>query len=112
DFFAAVEAHCADGTILASNTSGLKIGEIAARMRRPERAVTAHFYMPPHLVPLVDVVKGERTSGDTVARTRALLLAAGKRPAVVNKDVPGLLGIRILQAVNREAMNIVRQGIA
>jgi 3-hydroxybutyryl-CoA dehydrogenase len=110
--FAEVEAVCADEAIVASNTSGLRISEISARMRRPQRAVTTHFYMPPHLVPLVDVVKGERTADDTIARVHALLTAAGKKPVVVRMDTPGQLGIRLLQAVNREAFNIVRRGIA
>jgi len=111
-FFVELEQHADPQTILASNTSGLRISEIAARLRHPDRAVTTHFYMPPHLVPLVDVVKGERTSDATIERVRALLSAAGKKPVVVLKDTPGQLGIRLLQAVNREAFNIVRQGIA
>jgi 3-hydroxybutyryl-CoA dehydrogenase len=111
-FFQELEQLVAGDAILASNTSGLRISEIAARLERPERAVTTHFYMPPHLVPLVDVVKGERTSDETLATIKALLTAAGKKPVLVLKDTPGQLGIRLLQAVNREAFNIVREGIA
>ena len=111
-FFERLEALTSATTLLVSNTSGLRISEIAARLERPERAVTTHFYMPPHLVPLVDVVKGERTSDETVSRIKTLLTAAGKRPVVVLKDTPGQLGIRMLQAVNREAFHIVREGIA
>ncbi len=107
-----VEPLCSAQTILASNTSGIPITEIAAHLEHPERAVTAHFWNPPHLMPLVDIVKGAKTSDETVATVRALMLEIGKKPVVVLKDVPGQLGNRLLHAVNREAFSIVEQGIA
>jgi len=110
--FAEVERLVAADTILASNTSGLPITRIAERMERPERAATTHFWNPPHLMPLVEIVKGERTSDDTLARLRDVLADAGKRVVVVRKDVPGQLGNRLLHALFREAFHMVQEGVA
>lgn len=98
--------------ILASNTSGLPISRIAQRMTNPQRAATAHFWNPSHLMPLVELVKGERTSESTIVRLRLVLGAAGKRTVVVRKDVPGQLGNRLLHALFREAFHMVQEGIA
>jgi 3-hydroxyacyl-CoA dehydrogenase len=98
--------------ILATNTSGLRITEIAERTARPERVVGMHWWNPPHLVPLVEVVRGERTGDATVERTAALCRRLGKTPVVVNRDVPGFLANRLQYALLREAANIVEQGIA
>ena len=110
--YARLETLVGADTILASNTSALRITEIAAGLQRPQRVVTAHFWNPPHLMPLVDVVRGERTSQATVDTVRALLLRARKKPVLVQKDVPGQLGNRLQHALNREAFYIVQQGIA
>jgi 3-hydroxybutyryl-CoA dehydrogenase len=107
-----IEPLTADDTILASNTSGLPITSIAQGMRIPERAVTTHFWNPPHLMPLVEIVQGEATSEETIERLRVLLTAAGKRTVVVRKDVPGQLGNRLLHALFREAFFMVQEGIA
>ncbi len=112
EIFEAVEPHVRDDTILASNTSGLPITRIAANLRRPERALTAHFWNPPHLMPLVELVKGERTTDQNVQRMRALLREAGWSPVVLTRDVPGQLGNRLQHAVYREAFHIVQEGIA
>ena len=110
--FAQVEGMVVADAILASNTSGLPITSIAERLRCPERAATTHFWNPPHLMPLVEIVKGGRTSEATVDRLRDLLTHAGKRVVVVRKDVPGQLGNRLLHALFREAYHIVQEGIA
>jgi len=112
ELFARLDRLCRFDALITSNTSGLPITRIAAGMARPERAATTHFWNPPHLVPLVEIVKGERTSDDTVERLRRLLSDVGKRPVVVRKDVPGQLGNRLLHAITREAMHIVQEGIA
>jgi 3-hydroxybutyryl-CoA dehydrogenase len=98
--------------VLASNTSGLSISDIASRCRRPERVLTTHFWNPPHLMPLVEIVQGTRTSPETVAAVRALLEACGKTPVVVKIDRPGQVGNRLQMALVREAANIVAEGIA
>lgn len=112
DLFARLDAETRPETVLASNTSGLSITAIASRCARPERVLTTHFWNPPHLMPLVEIVKGERTSDQAVERVRALLAHCGKIPVVVKKDRPGQLGNRLQMALVREAVNIVAEGIA
>lgn len=98
---------------LCSNTSGLRITDISARCRRyPERAVTTHFWLPAHLVPLVEVVMGERTSEQTALWVRDELKRWNKSPVLVRRDLPGQLANRIFQAIIREAVDIVESGLA
>lgn len=110
--FVELDAICPESTTISSNTSGLPITKISSGMRHPERAATTHFWNPPHLVPLVEIVKGERTSEETAERLRSVLTEIGKRPVVLRKDVPGQLGPRLLHAITREALAIVQDGIA
>ncbi len=112
DLFARMDAIARPAAVLASNTSGLSITAIASRCRRPERVVTTHFWNPPHLMPLVEVVMGERTGQVVAEGVRALLQRCGKMPVLVKKDTPGQLGNRLQAAVVREAVNIVQRGIA
>lgn len=112
ELFARMDGLARPGAVLASNTSGLSITAIASRCARPERVLTTHFWNPPHLMPLVEIVKGERTSGDVVEDVRQLLVRCGKTPVVVKKDTPGQLGNRLQMALVREAVNIVERGIA
>src|ERR1051326_7263226 len=110
--FGELEQAASPSAIFASNTSGLPISRIAEGMHHPSRAATTHFWNPPHLMPLVEIVRGEQTSDDTIERLRALLDGAGKQTVVVLKDVPGQLGNRLLHALFREAFHIVQEGIA
>jgi 3-hydroxybutyryl-CoA dehydrogenase len=110
--FAEVEELASADAILASNTSGLPITRIAERMLHPERAATTHFWNPPHLMPLVEIVKGERTSEATLSALNEVLTRAGKRVVIVRKDVPGQLGNRLLHALFREAFFMVQEGVA
>ncbi|HXB74292.1 MAG TPA: 3-hydroxyacyl-CoA dehydrogenase family protein [Candidatus Acidoferrales bacterium] len=98
--------------ILATNTSGLSITAVASRCARPERVLTTHFWNPPHLMPLVEIVKGDKTSAEAAEAVRDLLQACGKTPVVVRKDRPGQLGNRLQMALVREAAYIVAEGIA
>jgi len=111
EFFERLDRAAPD-TVLCSNTSGISITEIAARCRRPERVMTTHFWNPPHLMPLVEVVMGERTDLAAAQGVVALLRRCGKVPVLVRKDVPGQLGNRIQHAMIRECMHIVAEGIA
>ena len=97
---------------LLSNTSGLRITDISLLARHPERTVTAHFWFPGHLVPLVEVVVGDRTDLETARRVKDILNSWGKAAVLVKRDLPGQLANRILQAVIREAVNIVEIGLA
>ncbi len=112
DLFAHLDAVANPECILASNTSGLSITAIAAKCAHPERVLTTHFWNPPHLMPLVEIVKGERTSDSAASTVYTLLKQCGKVPVVVKKDRPGQLGNRLQSALQREAMNIVAEGIA
>jgi 3-hydroxybutyryl-CoA dehydrogenase len=111
DFFARLDAAASD-TILCSNTSGISITEIAAKCAKPERVLTTHFWNPPHLMPLVEVVMGRGTSPDVAHGVVEFLREAGKVPVLVRKDRPGQLGNRFLNALARECVNIVEEGIA
>jgi 3-hydroxybutyryl-CoA dehydrogenase len=112
ELFARLDAVAPADALLASNTSGLSITAIASRCARPERVLTTHFWNPPHLMPLVEIVKGEKTSDEAAETVRALLVRCGKTPVVVLKDRPGQLGNRLQMALVREAANIVAEGIA
>ncbi len=98
--------------LLVSNTSGLRISDIAQETRYPERIATTHFWFPAHLVLLVEIVLGEQTNPEVGEELRLLLKGWGKSPVVVKKDLPGQLANRILQAVIREAVYIVETGLA
>lgn len=111
-FFRELDDLCSPRTILASNTSGLRISNIAALMQRPERAVTTHFWNPGHLMPLVEVIQGERTAEETVQAAYRFLLRCGKRPVIGRKDLPGQICNRLQQALLREAIYMVQEGIA
>jgi 3-hydroxybutyryl-CoA dehydrogenase len=112
ELFARMDALARPEAVLATNTSGLSITAIASLCARPERVLTTHFWNPPHLMPLVEIVKGERTDAVVAESVRALLAACGKTPVVVKKDRPGQLGNRLQMALLREAADIVAEGIA
>ncbi len=107
-----ITAQAPAGAIVASNTSSMPVSVYTPRAVGPERVIGTHFWNPPYLIPLVEVVQGERTSAATVERTVAMLSAAGKLPVHVRKDVPGFVANRLQHALWREAMSIVQNGIA
>jgi 3-hydroxybutyryl-CoA dehydrogenase len=108
---AQVEAAVDTGTIIATNTSALPITQIAANARHPERVVGAHFWNPPHLVRLVEVVQGAQTSLGAVTASIALFEAAGHRAVHVKKDIAGFIGNRLQHALKREAIALVADGV-
>lgn len=112
DLFGRMDAIAGPEKLLASNTSGLSITEIAAGCRHPERVLTTHFWNPPHLMPLVEIIRGERTDPEAATAVAGLLRECGKMPVVVKKDRPGQLGNRLQMALVREALHIVAEGIA
>lgn len=97
---------------ICSNTSGLRITEIAAMCKYPERTLTTHFWLPAHLVPLVEVVMGDKSSLKIAESIVAELKRWKKSPVLVRCDLPGQLANRIFQAVIREAVSIVASGLA
>jgi len=112
ELFACMDRLSKPTAILATNTSGLSITAIASRCEHPERVLTTHFWNPPHLMPLVEIVKGEKTSAEVAQAVRELFEACGKTPVIVKRDRPGQLGNRLQMALVREAANIVAEGIA
>ncbi len=111
-FFRHLDEVSNKNAILASNTSGISITDIAARASFPERILTAHFWNPPHLMPLVEVVMGNQTSESVALQMVELLKRCDKTAVLVRKDRPGQLGNRLQLALLREAINIVQEGIA
>ncbi|MEZ5355504.1 MAG: 3-hydroxyacyl-CoA dehydrogenase family protein [Bryobacteraceae bacterium] len=112
ELFAKMDAIAKPDAVLASNTSGLSITAIASRCTRPERVITTHFWNPPHLMPLVEIVLGEKTDRTMAEDLRQALTDCGKVAVMVNKDTPGQLGNRLQMALVREAIHIVEAGIA
>lgn len=112
DLFMNLDRICPPSTILASNTSVISITEIAQKSLYKQRIVGTHFWNPPHLIPLVEVVPGDKTVEETVETTYQLLLDVGKHPVKVKKDVPGFVANRLQHALWREAISIVENGIA
>jgi 3-hydroxybutyryl-CoA dehydrogenase len=110
--FQKLDDLCASDTLLATNTSVISITEIANGARNRGRILGTHFWNPPYLIPLVEVVKGKDTLPGTVDRMFDLLKRLGKHPVRVKKDVPGFVGNRLQHALWREAISIVEQGIA
>ncbi|MCW2309107.1 3-hydroxyacyl-CoA dehydrogenase family protein [Rhodobium gokarnense] len=109
--FAELERAAPDEAILASNTSSIPIGIIAERVTRKHRVVGTHFWNPPHLVPLVEVVQIGPENLAAVERTIRILRAAGRSPVHVKKDVPGFIGNRLQHALKREAIALVAGGV-
>jgi len=97
--------------ILASNTSVLPVTQIAARAVRPERVVGTHWWNPPDLIPVVEIVRGEQTCDETMRRTVDIVASFGKIPVRVKKDVPGFVGNRLQHALWREAIALVADGV-
>ncbi len=112
NIFQKLDSLCRRETILATNTSVISITEIASKSIYRDRIVGTHFWNPPYLIPLVEVVRGKDTSDGTMDKTFSLLQSVGKHPVRVNKDVPGFVANRLQHALWREAISIVEKGIA
>ena len=110
--FQELDAICPKKTVLATNTSVISITEIAEKAKDRKRILGTHFWNPPYLIPLVEVIKGKQTSNAAMDLTVLLLKDIGKHPVRVNKDVPGFVGNRLQHALWREALSIVEKGIA
>jgi 3-hydroxybutyryl-CoA dehydrogenase len=109
--FGEIEKHVRPDTILASNTSVIPITKIMEGLRDRSRALGTHWWNPPYLVPLVEVIGTQWTSQKAIDWTMQLHAAAGKQPAHVKKDVPGFIGNRLQHALWREAIALVEHGI-
>ena len=111
ELFHVLDRICPAKTIISSNTSYLNIFSFA-KTSRPEKMLIVHWYVPPHLIPLVDVVKGPRTSKETVETVKTLLLKLGKEPVVMKKFIPGYIVNRLQRAMAREIFYLLEEGYA
>jgi 3-hydroxybutyryl-CoA dehydrogenase len=110
--FKDLDAYCPPHAIIASNTSGLSLTEMASGIKRQDQVVIAHWWNPPHIIPVVEIVKGRYTSDQTVSLVYDLLTAIGKKPVRILKEVPGFLGNRLQFALYREALACLKEGVA
>jgi 3-hydroxyacyl-CoA dehydrogenase len=110
--FAAIGQHAPAETLIATSSSGLSISAIQRDTPLPGRTLAAHPYNPPHLIPLVELAAGEFTHPATIDRARRFYAGVDKEPVVVNGDVPGYIANRMSAALWREAIELVRSGVA
>jgi 3-hydroxybutyryl-CoA dehydrogenase len=111
ELFGEVERHVREDTILATNTSVIPITQIMSGLKHRGRALGTHWWNPPFLVPLVEVIGTEWTLPQTIETTLALHASIGKKPVHVKKDVAGFVGNRLQHALWREAVSLVERGI-
>ncbi|MDE0228107.1 MAG: 3-hydroxyacyl-CoA dehydrogenase family protein [Spirochaetaceae bacterium] len=110
--FAELDRACGAEVVLASNTSTFMPSILAAGSRHPERILVAHYFNPPHLLPVVEIVPHPGTDVDVVQRVCALYQSLGKRPVVLQREVAGFIANRLQQALLREAVALVEGGVA
>ncbi|AID28248.1 3-hydroxybutyryl-CoA dehydrogenase [Mesorhizobium sp. SEMIA 3007] len=111
DVYRTVDGLIGPDTIVASDTSGIPITKLQAHISHPERMVGMHWSNPPHIIPMIEVIAGEKTAPQTVATIRDLIRSIGLLPVVVKKDVPGFVENRVLYALLREAVDLVERGV-
>lgn len=104
------EATPAD-SLIASSSSGITMSVMQSECKRPERCVLGHPFNPPHIIPLVEVVGGTRTSPETVQRALAFYTSIGKKPILLHKEVPGHVSNRLQTALYREVLYLIQQGV-
>lgn len=112
EIFGRLDTLVKDGTILASNTSAIPITKIAAATSRPERVVGTHFFSPVPMMRLCELVRGHRTSDETLATAREFAESVGKTCIVVNRDVAGFVTTRLISALVVEAAKLQESGVA
>ena len=111
DIFKEIEKLSPDKCIFASNTSVIPISKIVSKMRVKSRALGTHWWNPPHLIPLVEVIRTQWTNESTIDQVIKILNEIGKTPVRVEKDVPGFIGNRLQHAFWREAISLVENGV-
>jgi carnitine 3-dehydrogenase len=108
---AEIDAHAAKDALIGSSTSGLKPTDMQVSMKRPERLVVGHPFNPVYLLPLVEVVGGEKTTKKFIERAREAYASIGMKPVVIRKEIEAFVGDRLLEAAWREALWLVKDGI-
>jgi 3-hydroxybutyryl-CoA dehydrogenase len=112
EVFRALDRICKDGAVLASNTSAIPITSIAATTSRPESVVGTHFFSPVPMMKLCEVVRGYKTSDESIEVARAFAEGVGKTVVVVNRDVAGFVTTRLISALAMEAVRLLESGVA
>ncbi|HEX9232215.1 MAG TPA: 3-hydroxyacyl-CoA dehydrogenase family protein [Jatrophihabitantaceae bacterium] len=112
ELFAALDELVGPDAVLASNTSAIPITQLAAATKRPERVVGTHFFSPVPMMALCELVRGYKTSDETLARARAFAEGVGKTCIVVNRDVAGFVTTRLIAALANEAVRLLESGVA
>jgi 3-hydroxyacyl-CoA dehydrogenase len=109
--FAEFEQHVSPEAVLASNTSGIPITKIAEGLDHPERVIGMHWSNPPHLIPMIEVIPGEKTVPEVAVTTEELIGQIGYHPCTLKKEVPGFVENRVLYAIMRECLALVDEGV-
>ena len=112
ELFGALDRLCAPGCIVVSNTSGLMLGDIAVHVERQDRTGLTHYFVPPHIVPGVEVARGAHTSDATYEIMCELMRRTGRIPIPVRRELPGYLINRLSAALSREALRLWAEGVA
>lgn len=112
DVLGRLDRVCRDDVILASNTSQFSISTLAAATGRPDRVIGSHWFNPPPVMDLIELIRGVETSDETLATALALAERYGKQTVVCAKDTPGFITSRLIIALGLEAMRVVEEGIA
>jgi 3-hydroxybutyryl-CoA dehydrogenase len=112
DLFEKLEQFAKEDAIIASNTSTFSIARLIEKAKTPQRIIITHFFNPAQLVPLVEIVRHEKTSDAVVSRTMELMVEIGKSPVLLKKDVPGFIANRLQTALMREAFSLLKEGVA
>jgi len=110
--FKKMDSSAPECAILASSSSGLLMTEIQKSVSKPDRCVLTHPMLPPHIIPIVEIVGGKKTSKETIMKTRDFMIKLGKVPIVLNREVPGYIVNRLQAAIWREAVSLVTNGVA
>ncbi|MDO8874918.1 MAG: 3-hydroxyacyl-CoA dehydrogenase NAD-binding domain-containing protein [Pseudolabrys sp.] len=111
EVFAAIDAACPADVVIASSSSGLLISRVTVKCKHPERCVIGHPFNPPHLIPLVEVVGGDKTSPEAITKAMEFYRALGKHPIHIRKEVRGHVANRLQAALWREAVSLVADGV-
>ncbi|MCO6390137.1 carnitine 3-dehydrogenase [Aliihoeflea aestuarii] len=108
---AEIDAHARPDALIGSSTSGIKPTDMATALKRPERLVVAHPFNPVYLLPLVEIVGGENTGAEAIANAKELYASIGMKPVVIRKEIEAFVGDRLLEAVWREALWLIKDGV-
>ena len=108
DFYKKLSEVISNTAVITTNTSGMSINLLSRSVKWPERFIGMHWFNPPHLVPLIEIIKGEKTREDVAQTVYDLSLKIGKKPVLVNRDIPGFAANRLQFAILREALDLVQ----